>query len=59
MKTLFILLSVYSLTAYAVGNEAALIIRDHRFEPEEVHVSVMQYEVDSICISQNTVYALY
>jgi plastocyanin len=38
MKTLIILLSLYSLTAYAVDNEAMLIIRDHRFEPEEVRI---------------------
>ena len=38
MKTLFILLSVVSLTAYAVDNEATLTIRDHRFVPDVIHV---------------------
>jgi plastocyanin len=42
MKTLLILLSLYSLTAYAADNEATLIIRDHRFEPEEVRVPAGQ-----------------
>ena len=38
MKTLFIMFSLFSLTAYATGNEAMLIIRDHRFDPEEIRV---------------------
>ena len=42
MKTLFILLSLCSLTAYAVDNETTLIIRGHRFEPEEVRVPAGQ-----------------
>jgi plastocyanin len=42
MKTLFILLSLCSLTAYATDNEVTLIIRDHRFEPEEVRVPAGQ-----------------
>jgi plastocyanin len=42
MKTLFIVLSLCSLSAYAVDNEVALIIRDHRFEPEEVRVPAGQ-----------------
>jgi heme/copper-type cytochrome/quinol oxidase subunit 2 len=42
MKTLFILLLLCSLNAYAVDNEATLVIRDHRFEPEEVRVPAGQ-----------------
>jgi len=42
MKTLFIMFSLFSLTAYATDNEATLIIRDHRFEPEEVRVPAGQ-----------------
>jgi len=42
MKTLLILLSLCSLTAYAADNVTTLIIRDHRFEPEEVRVPAGQ-----------------
>jgi plastocyanin len=42
MKTLFILLSLCSISAYAADNEATLIIREHRFEPEEVRVPAGQ-----------------
>ena len=42
MNKLFVLLSLFSLTAFAADSEIALVIRDHRFEPAEVRVPAGQ-----------------
>jgi len=43
MKILFALLSpLLSLSAWAADAEAALVIRDHRFEPAEIRVAAGQ-----------------
>lgn len=42
MKTLFALLSLCSLSAWAADAEYALVIRDHRFEPAEIRVPANQ-----------------
>ena len=43
MKILFALLSpLLSLSAWAADAEAALVIRDHRFEPSEIRVAAGQ-----------------
>jgi plastocyanin len=42
LLTLLTLLSVFSLAAWSADAEFALVIRDHRFEPAEVHVPAGQ-----------------
>jgi plastocyanin len=39
---LLFLLSLFSLTTWSADAEFALVIRDHRFEPSEVHVPAGQ-----------------
>jgi plastocyanin len=42
MKILVTLLSLLSISAWATDNEVSVIIRDHRFEPAEIHVPAGQ-----------------
>lgn len=42
MKQLLILLSLFSINAFAADNEIALVIREHRFEPAEIKVPAGQ-----------------
>ena len=42
MKQLFVLLSLFSATAWAADTDVALVIREHRFEPAEVRVAAGQ-----------------
>ena len=42
MKILVTLVSLLSISAWAADNEVSVIIRDHRFEPAEIHVPAGQ-----------------
>lgn len=42
MNKLFVLLSLFSIAAWAADTDVALSIREHRFEPAEVRVAAGQ-----------------